>query len=445
MIEAEQRLTRQTVLRVALCAALALAVVSLGRLEGASSVPVQTHYLNNHYSFVYELGSTHWVSHEAWRSQMPFNEWAAQWPFNLEAPFKYRLLGLLPIYFSTKLTAGLFDSYLAALYSNYIVWVFLFAAAYLFVASGFTAELLRKMLHPKVSVRDDKFFLASAMFYAALPPVALAFKFPVHAGPNDFLGYALIAGALLALIQDRLSLFLLLVCIGVFCRETVLVALLPFLFSEQPLRKRLLFLLAPLLLLLLYRVAWPGSYHPVNGARLNMQRPFETLAFFGLTFSFVWPASVLGFLEARKNAGAHPFVKSMVRSYLPSILVVTLIVLALARMREIRIEYVLFFTVVPFALFYFFSSTKPWYRYVASRYSALSLVAAAIATLYSYNFLTPITQAAHNAVGHALGGFYSGFGGGWKGVALVYFGLSVYVCLMMIVRPLMERGESDRT
>lgn len=410
--------------RIVLCAVLAIIIVSIGRLEGAATGLNDTHYLSNHYSFAYELAGSDWSKPE---------QWTTQWPFNLEVPHKYRLLGNLPVNLSTKITRSFFKSDISALYLNYTLWTFIFLSSYLFLASRFTVEFLLLTERPLIKKHEDAVFLVSAMFFAVLPPIAFAFKFPVHSGPNDFLGYSLIAASLLALLWDKRKYFLLIVCLGVFCRETVLVVLIPFLLSAHPLKIRLVFSLIPVVLLFFYRIAWPGTYNPLGGSGHNFDYPLESLAFFFLTFSFMWPVSILGYLDMRKVKTMHPFIDLMMKSYIPILLVVTLIVLTLARVREIRIEYILFFIIVPYAIFYFLERAEFYRGFILSFLSIIAGVIAAIVTLYTYNYLTPVTEEAHKLLDNSLGGFYSGFGGGWKQVTLIHVALSTYILCSMFV------------
>ncbi len=84
--------------------------------------------------------------------------------------------------------------------------------------------------------------LVGGLIYIGLPPMSFAFTFPVHTR-EDLLGYTLLNLALIFLLEGKNLLFLLTAVAGAFCRETLLIAPLVFLFyapSRVPVRIRLL-------------------------------------------------------------------------------------------------------------------------------------------------------------------------------------------------------------
>ena len=205
--------------------AIALLLMSLNLLWMGYSprYDIFQSYLHNQAAFAFELVGSHWRHPEPWLHG---------WFFDQAAPFKYRLLGKIPLY----LTYRAFETVLRplpALYYAYLLWSWLFLALALRLGADLCVEILKRTL-PDANIGERAMQVSALVLLALCPPLMLAFKFPVHGSPNDLLAYALIAQACLSLIREQYRQFVLWMLLAVPCRETNLIMLLPFVMLRKP-------------------------------------------------------------------------------------------------------------------------------------------------------------------------------------------------------------------
>lgn len=409
-----------------------LVVVIFANAGGLWSHSETTHidapFLENKYAFSYEIAGRLWNTNP--------EDWIDVWFFGQEAPFKYRILAKIPIYLSyTTLTSFNIDHF-EAFYSAYVLWTLIFLGLFLWFAARFVAEYL-VLLESNLQPYRYRLFILAATVLACLPPVLYAFKFPVHGSPNDFLGYLLVALGLLSLIKARYGWFILWALLGVFCRETNAILLLPFLLvRDVALRKRLGVIAAVILVTVVYRALWQDSYNPLDAASHNLQYPLESMAFVFLAFGPVWVLGVMGHYARGTNQTAHGLVSAIHSSFYVAIVAVLLVVLLFARLREIRLEYVLWFYIVPYGIYAGYLGIRALKASRMIPVLVVAVVAATATTLLIANQLMPLRESEHVFLVKNFASFYGGFGGGWRTVFLAYFFMTgvvsviaVYLCV----------------
>ena len=300
--------------------------------------------------------------------------------------------------------------------------------------------MLVDVLDPHLKTKREYLFLTSIFTLATLPPVLFTFKFPVHGGPNDFLGYTLISLCLLSLMNEKYIHFLFYALLGCFCRETNLIVLAPFiLMFNVPLVKRIAISSIIGIIFILYRLGWEGSYNPSEAAAHNYTYPIESFLFLFMVFAYFWLLGILGYIRVQRSV---PFENHLARAlnrsfWMVSISVIS-IVWAFARVREIRIEYILFIYFIPYGIVYCLRKVEVWSSLLKPYIIILIILITTVLTFSVSVALTPESYNHDVQLGRTLAHFYGGFGGGWKTVFLSYLAITLVV-FCIVVLPLTER------
>jgi hypothetical protein len=186
----------------------------------------------------------------------------------------------------------------------------------------------------------------------ACPPVTYAYVWPVHTR-EDPLAYFLVLIGLIAVLRSKPVAASGIATVAALCRETTLV--LPLAYALAPHRsprKKLLVCAPPVIAVVLVRVALGfGAHNPFAGSVRNIEYPLETLIALFLVFGVLWLPGLAGLRQAeerrcRPDQGWHTL-----RVSAPVVLAVVLLThLVLARAREIRISFLAFPWLIPFAL-----------------------------------------------------------------------------------------------
>jgi hypothetical protein len=364
-------------------------------------------------------------------------EWPDQWMWHQEAPYKYRILGKLPVWLTWRLFLS--GRGPQGFLISFIAWAWIWLTAALFALRGYLADLRRN--DSAGEPRPGPALLAGkpgpllgVLLFALSPPILFAFKFPVHSTPNDFLEYFLVLLAMLALLRGRPGRMSLLSCLAVFCRETsLLVPLTYLLVADGPWRRRLLWSLAPVLCWILLRLAWWEAYNPVAGGLYNLGVPLESLGFLFLVFGPLWLLLLPG---RRLAAGLEPgWGWSALGSSFPWIAIAALaITLGLARVREIRILFILFPFVVPFCLAWFSAAEGRIRQALRSvRYWAYVLACLLLLVFLRLFLVAPDKETAL-AVFERLRHFYGGYGGGWLSIGYAYLLATLAAAPLVLAR-----------
>ncbi len=372
--------------------------------------------LNNEISLAFELSGNAYL-------HLPTDEWIKIWLWEQAAPSHYRILGKWVVISFYELIRFAFLNNLIAFYWAFVISCFLSLWLTLVLLYYFTYQIFK----------ENSFFNArlAGFIFVSCPPILFAFKFPIHGSPNDFLGYALMLSALISLNLRYFLYFYLSIILSIFCRETNLLVVFVFLFfySEIHLIKRIVVSILSIALFLLYRWFWYREYNPLQGAALNWYSPYESLLFLFLVFGGLWITAILGFLQLKKYQVNHQPFNIIVNAF-PWVTLLTILIIALfARVREIRLEFIVFFAVIPLSI-YFINQIKFAEllnkKYIV--YSGLTL----LCTLYLKLRLIPENQLENEYFLELFNHWYGGFGGGWVLITLVYFFIFLLYFPLMI-------------
>lgn len=381
-------------------------------------------YISNKSAFSFEITGNNWRSPE---------QSIENWFFNQKPPFKYRVLGKIPILFTYESLKYFGLDILESFYYSYLLWTFIFIVLFLFLAGEYLSEylILSKLI---TKANFNLVYFSSLLMLATLPPVLFPFKFPVHGSPNEFLGYALITLSLLSLLKKKYVRFFIYSLIGIFCRETNLIVLLPFMFmSNWGLTNKVITSFVVILILFIFRTIWGGGgYNPIIDAAHNYKYPLESVLFIFLVFSYYWVLGILRYIEQTKNIMVYDeFIFALQKTFLISTVFVLAVVFLFARAREMRIEFILFFYYLPYGIVYILENIKSWVAIFKSIYSILILIIPCVLVYEIALFLTPVDINQHKYLLSVLANFYNGFGGGWK--SIFYFHLYITSSLLMLI------------
>ena len=390
-------------------------------------------YITNTYSFSFELAGHDYKEPELWIDK---------WFFEQPAPFKYRLLAKIPIFATYKFIVQFGVDKINAIYSSYMIWTNIFIFAFLFY-SGKLISALTLALDPSCKMDRETIFYISTLILALSPPVLFAFKFPIHGSPNDFLGYCLISLSLLSLLNQQIGRFVYFVIAGLFCRETNLIVLIPFVFiTNISLPKRIAISTAVFSIFLLYRLGWQGSYKPTSGYLHNINFPFESMLFIFMVFSIFWVLGVLGYNYVRQRPAPHnSLVESINKTFVGVTTLVFLIFFGLARVREIRLEFILFFYFIPYGLVYSIHQWKSWMTIVKSYKIILVFIITAIFTFKASVELMPADIDTSHQLLYRYGNFYGGQGEGWRLEFLPYLAITLVVICLITLSTIVTKKE----
>ena len=424
-----------------LLAAAALAVASL--LTLFQKDVVKTSCIDNIVELRYELGC------RDTNQQTCIQDWL----WEQRTPYKYRILGRVPIWalYRAGISLGLDQDH--AIYASFVAFLLLFMASTLFLLGLLTRTLLQRIA-PELPRGTHSLLtgLAWALFVFS-PPILFFVKYPVRGAPNDLLGYSLMIGALLLLAQRRIAWFCALSVLAVFCRETTL--LMPFIFlffDPLPWRRKLLPAALPVAVLVAYRVAWPGTYDPLPaGILLNLKFPAETLGFVLLTFGPLWLLAPLGYASLRRHEAAQrdPFLRTFTASSPWAFLLTMCICTAFSSLWEIRTSYILLFYFVPLSAIGLYLERDRIAALLKNKYFLFYLAALSIEAVRFWMWMHPTTLPELIARAKMFDLLYVGYANSpqhnWINIFVVYLFLSAACVpvLSLLLRP-SSLGPSDR-
>jgi len=398
---------------------------------------VDNPYISNRLAFSYELAGNDF--------QEPPKEWIENWFYNQPSPFKYRVLAKVPIWLTYRFLQeySYFISEFDAFYFSYLIWTYFFVVAFLFLCHRFSVYFLSDILDDKLIFLESpiiNFFIF--LIIIICPPVLFAFKFPIHGSPNDFLGYTLILLCLILIRSGKIILFTFFCLVSLLCRETNLIVLLPFVFlREVTLLKKLLVVIFAIAFLLVYRMAFPGTYDPFSGSMHNLNFPYESILFMFMIFGFLWCLGFAGWFELRKKPNSD-FIKSLVRSFIISIALVLIINLIFARIREIRIGFIVFFYFIPFSLYYLYLNIELFKKLISIIYFWLLIASLALVVLLVYIQILPIDEIDYSNKISIFNQFYGGFGGGWINIFIIYLFLFLIMLSVVFIKEFISRRQA---
>lgn len=359
------------------------------------------------------------------------SEWIENWMWNDGMPFKFRILGKFATYYTWKLLDS--QQSVFSFYVIYIIWSGIWLSATTIPLYFFIRIYLRNI------TEDERILewapLVGTIFFLISAPILFGFKFPVHTRPNDFLGNFLMILGLLFIQKNQIGRFCALACVAVFCRETTL--LIPFIYliaGNASYKKRLAISVIPVLIWAAYRIMWYTPYDPVSPTIQNFYSSLESLGFVFVSFGFLWLSGYLGYKDLHQT-NDHKVPKNLlIDSALPALLLVMGIALFLARIREIRILFVLFPYVITFSAYWVVKNTPTIPRILKeTRFWTYSLIALLVcitgASIFYYDSAVLITFYRR-----WFANFYGGFGGGWIPHAFTYLFVTFLMAIATIVQ-----------
>jgi hypothetical protein len=153
--------------------------------------------------------------------------------------------------------------------------------------------------------------LGGAITYLMLPPMSMAFTYPVHT-KEDLLGFVLLNTGLIALFRRNDVLFFISCVLGAFCRETLLI--LPFIFlfyTDATITRKIVFATVPLAIFFGIRFFYGFQSYDIFGMGFsrNIEFLFQSFAFLFMAFNILW---ILFFLaNLRSYESLNPNQKKM--------------------------------------------------------------------------------------------------------------------------------------
>lgn len=269
--------------------------------------------------------------------------------------------------------------------------VYLFYSILFFYATVVTFYLLLKMLKFSNSLS----FVGCSLFLIS-PPAALAYFYPVQTR-EDPLAYFLVTLGVLAVIKSKSLWVSVLLIIGQLVKETTLI-LLPvyLLLSRDSLTKKILVCLPVFLLILFFRIffssAGMGVYmeNPFICSKRNIQYSLETILFLFLTFSFLWLPALLRLKDMWLEGLSLNYAwKVLIKSAPLALILILGTSLLLACPREMRVSFLAFPWIIPFALDWFRINIKYLKRIIRQRlywvYTIVILTFLSVGTLVLLN------------------------------------------------------------
>ena len=254
----------------------------------------------------------------------------AAWTVSTVSPYKYRVIFKWLVDTPYRLLGG--DQ------SPMFYYTYVFESLLCVLAAGIAFfYYLRAYTHSSAVAS-----IGNLLFYIC-PPLCCAYVFPVHTR-EDPLAYLLLCLGLLAILKQRTGCYLLLCFVSPLCRETL--AVIPFIGMASNFSKPVS--LAGLGLALLSGIAVRLGYgfegYPVfeQGLHYNLANLGETAIFMYIAFGPLWVIGVHRWIE-------RPKTDFMSRSFPIAVLLIAGTCLVLARVREIRLLYLLFPWILSFS------------------------------------------------------------------------------------------------
>ena len=232
---------------------------------------IQGSYTQNYQTLAFELAGK---DHEA-----PPQQWIEKWMWHKGSPYKYRILGKLPVWLIWKVTKG--DNPGKTFYWIYLLWLFVFAYAAITAVYFYLKTLFTNIPKRASPFAQNIAFGGSILFYL-IPAFLFAFKFPGHTKVIDILAYFLLTLGVYSIIRRRLSWMIMISSIGIFCHETLLIVpLIYFIVGKETFMKKCLYAGIPFIIWFVYRMLWWGMYNPLIFSKVSRFTPVNLLKCIG--------------------------------------------------------------------------------------------------------------------------------------------------------------------
>ncbi|WKV12891.1 hypothetical protein [Marivirga harenae] len=225
------------------------------------------------------------------------------------------------------------------------------------------------------------------LLHLSMAPIVFAFTLPVHTR-EDQLGFLFLLSAIYFLYDKKYILYLVIACVGVFVRETLL--LLPFLlllFAKIPLPRKLFLSGLPLVVWLVYR--WLIGTEPYDfwlGLKWNLSNPVQLVLFGFLSFSYLWTHLIFSF------KGAHDHNEDLGlfsgKAVLLALVVIISTTFLFGIFNEIRLLYLVFPWVIIPCLRIIRKYQKLWLKFLKNKYVLISSITLILGVSASSTFIS---------------------------------------------------------
>jgi hypothetical protein len=340
------------------------------------------------------------------------------WLLQTKIPMKYRAL-------FSWIVRGTWLSFLPnsggkGFYATYFFWSFAF-----FYAAVIALYYLLRMLDFSKLLS----FLGCILFLS-LPPVMLAYVWPVHTR-EDPLAYLLVVLGIISVLRSKIIPLLIISVLGGLTRETTLIV--PFVYAfytkESYRRKSLVCVVSVASIIAVRIMLGYESYDPFDGGIYNIRHLPETILFLFITYGVFWIPSLVTLYEKWKRRASFRYCWRILVSSTPACL--GLIVgtnFLFARVNEIRISFLSFPWIIPLCLCWLRENVFRLKPLVATRHY---WVYTTFACLLLYFVVFTLVDFG-NFAGH-LGAFYPQR---WRLVGYIHLVLTVVI----VVPLLLNRG-----
>jgi hypothetical protein len=224
-----------------------------------------------------------------------------------------------------------------------------------------------------------------------MAPILFAFTLPVHTR-EDQMAFLFLLSAIYCLYDSKYLFYLIIVCVGVFIRETLL--LLPFLvllFSKISLSRRLILSGLPLLVWIGYR--WLVGTEPYDfwlGLKWNLSNPLQIILFGFLSYSYLW-THLLFSLRIKLNQHDHHGLFTN-KAILLALFMIILTTFLFGIFNEIRLLYLIFPWMIIASLRIIEKHRNLWIEYLKNKYVLIFSIILILIILFLAPFISDLAQ-----------------------------------------------------
>jgi len=338
------------------------------------------------------------------------------WVLQTQIPMKYRAL-FSWIVRGTWLSL-LPNSGANGFYATYLFWSFVF-----FYAAVIALYYWLRMLE------FDKLlsFLGCILFLGS-PPVTLAYVWPVHTR-EDPLAYLLVILGIIAVSRSEVTMLVIISMLGGLTRETTLIVPFVYLFytRESFHKKFLVFLLSVSSVIGIRVLLGYQPYNPLHGGIYNFGHLPETIIFLFLTYGVLWMPSLATMYNKWKKRASFSYSWRVLVSSAPACLGLILGTnLIFARVREIRISFLMFPWIIPMCLCWLRANSSRFKPLFSKRYYWLCTVFVFVFLYFVFISLLELTN-----FGVHLGAVSSRL---WRITGYVHLFLTLVIVLPILLK-----------
>lgn len=308
-------------------------------------------------------------------------------------PFKYRLLFSSLIDITYSIFSEIEDNR-----KFYIIYIFWSGFFYISAVLSFYFLLNTLGFNKRYTLLGTALFLLS-------PAVIFAFSLPVHTR-EDMMAYTLLNLGLICIIREKNMGVLVCSILGVLCRETLLILPLTyFLYSNKNIWNRIgVFVFSILTFFAIRIVLGREGYDFIGlGLRYNLDNIEDSIGFFFLVFSFMWPVFFYDMYITNTTTDQITTNKPMDLLRRSSLLIFILVLVTTivgGRINEIRLLFILFPWVIPAFLFHLNHCLKFYAKSIMTKefklYAVLTGGACLLLYLIVYHNIDLIKGGVHD-------------------------------------------------